>query len=85
VVLAFSHFFFNYLLYNKEMENVCEICGGSGQIGQFLGVSRFVITWDECPECCGTGICHPSEKQTPQDETPPTPLASKENKQTPDR
>lgn len=44
------------MLYYDVMEKVCDICGGSGQIGQFLGVSRFVITWEECPECCGTGV-----------------------------
>lgn len=38
------------------MKNPCDICGGSGQLGVFRGLSRFVITWEECPECFGTGL-----------------------------
>lgn len=37
------------------MKKICDICGGSGQLGGFRGVSRFMITWEECPECLGTG------------------------------
>lgn len=33
----------------------CEGCGGSGQIAFFRGVSRFVMDWDDCPDCLGTG------------------------------
>jgi len=61
------------------MEKVCDICGGSGQIGQFLGVSRFVITWEECPECCGTGVCQDPEEKAPQD-TENSPLSSNDSK-----
>ncbi len=38
------------------MKKVCDICGGSGQTGSFQGVSRFVITWEECSECDGKGF-----------------------------
>lgn len=38
------------------MKQPCAGCGGSGQIGSFLGVSRFLLTWEECPVCSGTGI-----------------------------
>lgn len=41
---------------DKNREIPCEICGGSGQIGMFHGVSRFVITWEDCPDCSGTGL-----------------------------
>lgn len=40
-----------------EHENKpCRICGGTGQMGEFRGVSRFVISFDDCPDCHGTGI-----------------------------
>lgn len=40
-------------------------CNGSGQTGLFRGESRFVINWEECPDCMGTGIEleKPSEKK----------------------
>ncbi len=34
----------------------CEICEGSGQICSFKGVSRFVLTWEDCPVCGGIGF-----------------------------
>jgi len=34
---------------------LCEFCQGSGQLASFLGVSRFLLTWDDCPQCGGTG------------------------------
>jgi hypothetical protein len=34
---------------------VCDTCGGSGEIGYFQGESRFFITREECPACCGVG------------------------------
>jgi DnaJ-class molecular chaperone len=37
------------------MKNPCATCGGTGQIGYFQGESRFLLTWKECPRCCGTG------------------------------
>ncbi|MCL1979868.1 MAG: hypothetical protein FWG62_02180 [Proteobacteria bacterium] len=38
-----------------EKKRVCNTCGGSGQIGYFQGESRFFITREECPACCGVG------------------------------
>ncbi len=38
------------------MKKTCEICEGSGQVSFFGGVSRFVITWEDCPQCCGAGF-----------------------------
>ncbi|MFN2355174.1 MAG: hypothetical protein ABR512_11695 [Desulfopila sp.] len=47
------------------MKTICDICGGSGQLGGFRGVSRFMITWEECPECCGTGEVESTPPATP--------------------
>jgi len=33
----------------------CPTCNGSGQVTFFQGVSRFLLTWEECPECAGLG------------------------------
>jgi DnaJ-class molecular chaperone len=38
-----------------EKRTVCNTCGGSGEIGFFQGESRFFITREECPACCGFG------------------------------
>lgn len=43
------------MAYNQLMKKTCGTCGGSGQIGFFQGVSRFLLTWEECPQCNGTG------------------------------
>lgn len=44
----------------NEKENVqkksCEICEGSGQVCSFKGVSRFVLSWEDCPLCGGMGF-----------------------------
>jgi len=37
------------------IKEVCNICGGSGQVCYFQGVSRFLFTWEECSACCGVG------------------------------
>ncbi len=34
----------------------CQVCEGSGQVSYFGGESRFVITWEDCPACCGSGF-----------------------------
>ena len=33
----------------------CAFCDGSGQLSSFKGESRFLLTIEECPHCCGTG------------------------------
>ena len=33
----------------------CPACSGSGQIRYFQGVSRFLLSCEECPECTGLG------------------------------
>jgi len=39
----------------SEQKQICNTCGGSGEIGFFQGESRFFITREECPACCGIG------------------------------
>ncbi len=41
----------------------CESCGGIGQISYFKGVSRFLLSYEECPECAGLGFLFSSEKE----------------------
>ncbi len=38
------------------MKEECQSCNGTGQISFFQGVSRFLITNEECPECGGLGF-----------------------------
>jgi len=40
----------------KEQKRICEICGGTGQVSFFQGVSRFLLSTDECDACAGTGL-----------------------------
>ncbi|RJX22036.1 MAG: hypothetical protein C4563_04020 [Desulfobulbus sp.] len=42
--------------YKGFMKKPCATCGGTGQIGFFQGESRFLLTWEECPRCLGTGL-----------------------------
>lgn len=47
---------------------VCPSCGGSGHLGLFRGESRFMISWEECYECDGTGYIEPGENDCPPEE-----------------
>lgn len=33
----------------------CPACAGTGQINFFKGESRFLLSAEECPVCCGFG------------------------------
>ena len=44
------------------MKKRCESCGGSGQISYFKGVSRFLLSCEECPECAGLGYTFSSDE-----------------------
>lgn len=48
----------------------CPGCGGSGQIAFFRGVSRFVMDWDDCPDCCGTGLLDASANEAAVTDVP---------------
>lgn len=54
--------------YNLSMKKTCTTCGGSGQVGFFQGESRFLLTWEECPQCCGIGF--PAEDDDAGEECP---------------
>jgi len=61
----------------SEQKKVCNTCGGSGEIGFFQGESRFFITREECPACCGLGYViedeHGNGANPPQPLQPPKP------------
>lgn len=40
----------------KKQKKICDVCGGTGQINFFKGVSRFLLSAEECSECAGTGL-----------------------------
>ncbi len=38
------------------MKQICEQCHGTGQCCYFKGESRFLLSQEECPTCCGLGF-----------------------------
>lgn len=46
----------------QEKKEVCPTCGGTGEIGFFQGESRFFLTREECPACCGLGYILPEDQ-----------------------
>lgn len=34
----------------------CDICGGTGEVNYFKGVSRFLLSHEICPACHGSGF-----------------------------
>jgi len=41
---------------SKRKNKPCPGCGGSGQVSYFYGESKFMLTWEDCQDCCGTGV-----------------------------
>jgi len=39
----------------KKKKKFCGVCGGTGQVSYFKGMSRFLLSNDECEVCAGTG------------------------------
>jgi len=39
----------------KKKKKICQVCGGTGQVSYFKGVSRFLLSSQECEECAGIG------------------------------
>jgi hypothetical protein len=50
------------------MKKTCNICYGSGQISTFKGESRFHLSVDECPVCCGLGFVLSSDEGDAEDD-----------------
>lgn len=48
-----------------DEKKICPTCGGSGEIGFFQGESRFFITREECPNCCGVGTVNEDDEPDP--------------------
>jgi DnaJ-class molecular chaperone len=38
------------------MKKICPECHGTGQSRYFKGESRFLLSHEECPACCGLGF-----------------------------
>jgi DnaJ-class molecular chaperone len=49
-----------------SMKETCPTCGGSGQICFFQGVSRFLLSAEECPSCTGLGVVMADDSDKPQ-------------------
>lgn len=43
------------MLRDDSKKKTCDTCGGSGQISYFKGVSRFLLSIEDCPACFGLG------------------------------
>lgn len=56
----------------SENRKTCNTCGGSGEIGFFQGESRFFITKEECPACCGFGYVLEDEEPGAATSSPTT-------------
>jgi DnaJ-class molecular chaperone len=54
---------------DKSKHIPCPGCGGSGQTAYFGGESRFMLTWEDCPDCHGTGVLLREENPPPPDAT----------------
>jgi DnaJ-class molecular chaperone len=52
----------------KKKKEICDTCGGTGEIAFFQGVSRFLLSREECPMCHGLGYHLPEEKESSEDE-----------------
>ena len=53
-----------------EQHIPCPACGGNGQLSSFKGESRFLLTVEECPLCCGTGLAPDEEEQNEERNVP---------------
>ncbi|WP_339137819.1 MAG: hypothetical protein WGN25_06720 [Candidatus Electrothrix sp. GW3-4] len=45
----------------------CPTCGGTGQLNFFKGESRFLLSAEECPSCCGFGYVQEDEDRLAKD------------------
>jgi hypothetical protein len=49
-------------------KTICDVCEGSGQVCSFKGVSRFAMSWEDCPICGGIGFL--VSTRDPDEKTP---------------
>jgi len=56
---------------SENTQITCPVCGGCGQIRFFQGESRFLLTDDECPTCCGLGSIPVEESKKLHSKIPP--------------
>jgi len=54
----------------KDSSKTCPVCGGIGRVSFFKGVSRFLLSTEECQECAGTGCQLESEKDQREKQKP---------------
>ena len=47
----------------RLMRKICEECHGTGERCHFKGESRFLLSRDECPACCGLGFVEGDEPE----------------------
>ncbi|MGB5685690.1 MAG: hypothetical protein WBM35_07760 [Candidatus Electrothrix sp.] len=52
----------------KQQPPPCPTCGGSGQLNFFKGESRFLLSVEECPTCCGFGYVPEEEGREKSEE-----------------
>ena len=50
-----------------ENHKTCPSCSGTGDLAAFRGESRFLLTHEECPFCCGFGYVLEEEKEDRSD------------------
>ncbi len=61
-------------------KQTCDVCDGSGQRPHFKGVSRFVLSWEDCPTCSGMGyLIVPDDAPEPEKAPPPATGANEES------
>jgi DnaJ-class molecular chaperone len=48
-----------------SVKKTCGECHGTGERCYFKGESRFVLSHDECPACCGLGFVELDESEQP--------------------
>ena len=57
---------------DPSQKKTCPSCGGSGHLGLFHGESRFMISWEECYDCSGTGYLDAEQSDNEADENTPS-------------
>ncbi|MCI5142959.1 MAG: hypothetical protein D3909_14765 [Candidatus Electrothrix sp. ATG1] len=64
----------------QQQHPPCPSCGGTGQINFFKGESRFLLSVEECPACCGFGYVQEEEQEGEQKDDGTEPREEKNGK-----